>query len=227
MGTSSEALGPPRRLPVQTPSQTGSHRWTGWLARSTGGARPLPSKESSIPRVGRTCAARGRVGNSGRRCDILPLTSTQRLSKWVGSVKKWSVSAFEKWSKRAQTLTAQILLVSLIFLANICLTIFANLRYPNYGAVGLIYEGSCNEVNALNLWLHVAISILSTLMLSASNYCMQLQVSPTRTNVDEAHRVGRWVDIGLNTLRNMRYVRGWRRISWAILALTSIPINLL
>lgn len=118
-------------------------------------------------------------------------------------------------------------LVSIVLVANISLTVFANVRYPSSGAVGLIYQGTCAEVNSLNSWLHVPISILSMLMLSASNYCMQLQVSPTRASLDEAHGAGDWLDIGLHTLRNVRYARGWRRISWAILALTSLPISVL
>lgn len=121
-----------------------------------------------------------------------------------------------------------MVLVSVVFLANVGLTIYANVRYPSGGAaVGLIHEGSCDEVNHLNSWLHVLISVLSMLMLSASNFCMQLQVSPTRANVDEAHAEDGWVDVGLHTVQNMRYVRGWRLARWAILALTSIPINML
>lgn len=134
---------------------------------------------------------------------------------------------FGKYSKRSQTLGAQFVLVSAVFVANIGLAIYGNVRYPSAGAVGLIYDGPCAEVNTLNMWLHVLISVLSLLMLSASDYCMQLQVSPTRADIDRAHERGGWVDVGLHTLRNVRYVGVWRKISWAILALTSIPINVL
>lgn len=130
-------------------------------------------------------------------------------------------------SKRSQSLAAQMCLVSLVLAANVCLTGVAHVRYPSAGAVGLIHQGPCEDVNALNSWLHVLISVLSMLMLSASNYCMQLQVSPTRATLDEAHRAGQRQDIGLHTLRNLRYVRGWRRVSWAILAVTSVSISLL
>lgn len=149
------------------------------------------------------------------------------MSNWFGGAKKFLKSLFGKWSKRSHTLGAQIVLVSAVLLANICLTIYGSVRYPSSGAVGLIYEGSCDEVNTLSLWLHVLISVLSLLMLSASDYCMQLQVSPTRADVDKAHEKGDWIDVGLHTLRNVRYVGAWRRASWAILALTSIPINVL
>lgn len=157
----------------------------------------------------------------GRRSTIIS------TSNWFHVGKKRIIRHSEKFSKRARSLIAQMFLVSVVFVTNICLAIYANLRYPTSGAVGLIYEGRCSEVNALNLGLHFLISTLSMLMLSTSNYCMQLQMSPTRADVDEAHRDGNSVDIGLLTLRNMRYVRGWRRVSWAILAFTSLPINVL
>lgn len=119
-------------------------------------------------------------------------------------------------------------MVSAVFAANVCLAIYGSVRYPSAGAaVGLLFDGGCSEVNNLNMWLHVLISVLSLLMLSASDYCMQLQVSPTRADVDKAHQKGDWVDMGLHTLRNVRYVGVWRRTSWALLALTSIPINVL
>lgn len=153
--------------------------------------------------------------------------TTVQQSKCLETLERRVSPIFRKWSKRAQSLAAQMFLVTVVLLANISLTVLANVRYPSSGAVGLIYQGTCGEVNTLNSWLHVLISILSMLMLSASNYCMQLQVSPTRANLDEAHRAGDWIDIGLHTLRNLRYVRGWRRMSWAILALTSLPISLL
>lgn len=135
---------------------------------------------------------------------------------------------FSRWSKRVQTLGAQMLLVTVVLLANVGLTVYANVRYPSGGAaVGLLHEGGCDEVGALDSWLHVLISVLSMLMLSASNFCMQLQVSPTRTHVDAAHAAGRWVDVGLHTVQNMRHVRGARLARWVALALTSVPINML
>lgn len=154
------------------------------------------------------------------------ITKSQLL-EWLSAWKKRILPTLTTWSKRARSLSAQMFLITTVLLANISLTIFANVHYPSSGAVGLIYRGTCDEVNTINAWLHVLISILSMLMLSASNYCMQLQVSPTRANLDEAHHAGDWLDIGLHTLRNLRYVRGWRRVSWAILAFTSLPISLL
>lgn len=156
---------------------------------------------------------------------VLPLSDrlSDRLS--AGSIRCKTI--FRRWSKRSQTLSAQFVLVFLVLVANVSLTIYGNLRFPTSGAVGLIYEGLCSEVNSLDAWLHVLISLLSLLMLSASAYCMQLQVTPTRADVDRAHQNGDWVDVGLHTVRNLRFVGRWKRASWVALALTSIPINVL
>lgn len=185
--------------------------------------------EANTNRWIRKCTTQGRSNACGECPDVVSqrprIISTS--TRWGHARREWLIRKVGKWSKRAQCLVAQMSLVSVVFLANICLTSYANARYPTPGAVGLVHEGGCGEVNALNSWLHVLISVLSMLMLSASNYCMQLQVSPTRAQVDEAHREGKSLDIGLHTLRNMRYIGGWRRISWAILALTSLPINVL
>ncbi len=64
-------------------------------------------------------------------------------------------------------------------------------------------------------------------MLMASNYCMQLQAAPTRKNLDKAHEAEDWLDIGVPSLRNLRYIGNWRRFSWLLLALSSLPVHLM
>lgn len=121
----------------------------------------------------------------------------------------------------------QIVIIVFIFMTNLGVTIFAVTTYGSRNGVGLIYEGDCSTVKQLDQWLHLLINLLSTAMLSASNYCMQLQASPTRENVNKAHGNGKWLDIGIPSLRNLKYLSSWRRFSWAMLALTSIPIHLM
>ncbi|ROV95501.1 hypothetical protein VPNG_08901 [Cytospora leucostoma] len=64
-------------------------------------------------------------------------------------------------------------------------------------------------------------------MLSASNFCMQLQAAPTRADVDRAHRANQWVDIGVSSLRNLKYISRWRKLAWMALALSSLPVHFL
>ncbi|KAK1490984.1 hypothetical protein CTAM01_10477 [Colletotrichum tamarilloi] len=121
----------------------------------------------------------------------------------------------------------QIGIIGFILMTNLGVTIFAVKSYGSRHGVGLIYEGDCSTVKRLDQWLHLLINLLGTGMLSASNYCMQLQAAPTRENVNAAHAKDKWLDIGIPSLRNLKYLSMWRRCSWALLALTSIPIHLI
>ncbi|KAH8205228.1 hypothetical protein TruAng_000640 [Truncatella angustata] len=51
--------------------------------------------------------------------------------------------------------------------------------------------------------------------------------APTRADIDRAHKSNKWLDIGVSSLRNLRYISGWRRFTWIILALSSVPLHLL
>ncbi|KUI56184.1 hypothetical protein VP1G_03514 [Cytospora mali] len=117
--------------------------------------------------------------------------------------------------------------MSVIFVCNLFFTIFAVLRYDSQKGVGLIYEGDCTTVGDLDLWIHLVINLLSTGMLSASNFCMQLQAAPTRASVDRAHENKEWMDIGVSSFRNLKYISKSRKAAWLLLALSSLPIHFL
>lgn len=53
--------------------------------------------------------------------------------------------------------------------------------------IGIVFEGSCEKAKSLNTWLGLAINVLCSILLGASNYCMQCLISPTREEVDIAH----------------------------------------
>ncbi|KAI2780088.1 hypothetical protein F4815DRAFT_471190 [Daldinia loculata] len=142
------------------------------------------------------------------------------------------------FSRRGRAILMQILLIGIIFITNLSLTLFTITRYDSQNGVGTIYEGDCGEVKALDQWSHLLINCLGTGMLSASNYCMQLQAAPTRADIDRAHQAGshkkdrthqegQWLDIGVPSLRNLQYTNKWRRLAWYLLALTSLPIHLM
>lgn len=163
--------------------------------------------------------------------DFIPerFASPEDLGQWFPDIKEDEKS--KKWriwsSRRSRALLVQILLIFIIFISNTTLTIFAVARYDSQAGVGLLYQGDCTTVGNLNLWIHLLINLLSTGMLSASNYCMQLQAAPTRQNVQDAHRADKWMDIGVPSLRNLWLINRWRRLTWFVLALSSLPIHLL
>ena len=56
---------------------------------------------------------------------------------------------------------------------------------------------------------------------------MQVISSPTRKEVDIAHQKGRWLDVGIPSMRNLRGISWMRIVMWSILALSSIPLHLM
>ena len=93
--------------------------------------------------------------------------------------------------------------------------------------LGTLQDGNCGRIQKSSLWIHLAINVLSTILLSASNYTMQCLSSPTRNEIDKAHGHGIWLDVGVPSFRNLRKISRYRVTLWWILALSSIPLHLL
>lgn len=75
--------------------------------------------------------------------------------------------------------------------------------------------------------LHLAICILSSLLLGASNYCMQILSAPTRKEVDAAHAKRKWLSIGVASIKNLLYVDRRKTFVYILLGVSSIPLHLL
>lgn len=152
--------------------------------------------------------------------------SSPRISKGSSAdgeqVKKWK--RYQGWRMSVCLCAA---CAGLVLLINFVLTIWASLWYHTAGGLATVQEGSCQKTKRMSQWLHFAINALSTALLSASNYCMQCLSSPTREEVDNAHRKRMWLDIGVPSLRNLRQIPWVLVVLWWALALSSIPLHLL
>lgn len=95
----------------------------------------------------------------------------------------------------------------------------------NHG-IATTFTGSCKTAKRIKLWSHLGINVLGTLLLAASNSCMQCLVAPTRKEVDRAHVKRRWLDIGPHTCRNLGSIGKARLLLWMLLALSSLPLHL-
>ncbi|KAF2237908.1 hypothetical protein EV356DRAFT_362818 [Viridothelium virens] len=123
---------------------------------------------------------------------------------------------------------------SAVFLINLIVTIYAAASHAHApgrvdddsGRLTLFY-GSCSKAQHLNIVIHFIINALSTVLLSASNYCMQCLSAPTRTEVDRAHAKKAWADIGVPSIRNLRLIERRKVILWGLLSLSSLPLHLL
>lgn len=120
-----------------------------------------------------------------------------------------------------------MLVIAASLILNITVTTWASATFGLPGGIGTIHRGPCPSVRITGLWLHIGINILSTIMLGASNYSMQCLSSPTRSEVDKAHANKTWLDIGIQSIRNLTKIRRMRMVLWLILAASSIPLHLM
>ena len=138
------------------------------------------------------------------------------------------------WSNPSwrQSLIGGAIACLVVFLTNLAVTIWS-IFLPNgseYGAETgrrIMFEGSCEESRNLSIVLHLVINILGTVLLAASNYCMQCLSAPNRDEVDRAHAKNQWLDIGILSFRNLRRISRKRAVLWWLLVLSSVPLHLL
>ncbi|OCK73822.1 hypothetical protein K432DRAFT_472278 [Lepidopterella palustris CBS 459.81] len=177
------------------------------ISESTAATTPLVNptyRESSVPRKG---LSRYNPWSLGRKLD-----HWQRSNKYSG------------W--RLGVLSGSVM-ASFVLMCNVVLLLVGMLAKGGYSAgIATLHTGSATRIGRLSTMYHVLINVLSTLLLSASNYTMQVLCSPTRNDVDKAHALGRHVNIGILSAQNLRCIN-WRRVAlWWTLTLSSIPLHL-
>lgn len=118
-------------------------------------------------------------------------------------------------------------LTMLVLLLNSILTIWASLKFDLKDGIGDLIMHDCSAIDSWSIALHALINAFGTAILSASNYAMQCLTAPTRKECDIAHARGDWLDIGVPSVRNVSRIQWSRRIVWALLALSGIPLHLL
>jgi hypothetical protein len=150
------------------------------------------------------------------------------LSPWFPQVdpKHPRARTWRIWRSRQDVLLTTATLASVsVLMIEFIVTIILQTKYKPTGGVVSIYEGSCSWVKNIDIGTHLLINALSTLLLGASNLCMQLLAAPTRGEVDKAHSRKRWLDIGVPSWRNLRSISRTRRAIWVALGLSSVPLH--
>ncbi|KAL2430720.1 hypothetical protein ABEF95_013198 [Exophiala dermatitidis] len=147
----------------------------------------------------------------------------------AGYEGRWELSILRGWPRlhgwRAGALTAAVF-AAISLLINVVALIWLSTRKKRNGIVEL-YNGSCGKTESMDLWVHIAINALSTLLLGGSNYCMQCLSSPTRKDVDTAHAKGKWLDIGVPSIRNLLSIPTYKLVLWLVLGFSSVPLHLM
>lgn len=132
-------------------------------------------------------------------------------------------------SRRDKALLASILVTGCVFMLSLVTTTFVASRYGTSQNLGDLYKTNCDDMEYVNTVVHLIINVLSSVVLSARNFCAQLLIAPTRAEATRAHERGDWVDIGAPSLRNLfkGRIAIERRLLWAGIVLTSVPLHLL
>jgi hypothetical protein len=120
-----------------------------------------------------------------------------------------------------------LFLVAMILILNSAVTLWASATYVLDESIGTLYRGQCEKVSRIGEGIHVFINVIGTLLLGASNFTMQCLSSPTRTEIDRGHAKKQWLEIGVLSLRNLRFINRVRLWLWIGLALSSVPIHLM
>ena len=140
-----------------------------------------------------------------------------------GTSSRRNIFRFQGWRVGALSAAG---LAGFSFLVN--LAVVSWLRSRDKGAVLVeVFKGSCSQVQTFDIWVHLAINALSTLLLGGSNYCMQCLCAPTRKDVDREHARAMWRDIGVPSVRNFRKVLRSKAWLWWLLGLSSVPLHLM
>ena len=95
------------------------------------------------------------------------------------------------------------------------------------GMIGTLFEGNCETARRRSVWIHLFVNSMGTLLLAASNYCMQVLSAPDRAELTCAHERLKWLQIDIPTLHNFPYIAVDRTVLWVLLFLSSVPLHLL
>ncbi|KAF9697560.1 hypothetical protein EKO04_004018 [Ascochyta lentis] len=179
----------------------------------------------------------GPLDISGNALQANQMTSNPRFASraMIGQfvsgldLEKERPSMWTRWrSKHRTILIAMCAVAGLATITNLVTAVVFRYKYGAKGGYeGGLFRGDCAFASRLNLGLHIAINAISTMLLAASNLCMQLLMAPTRSMIDKAHAQQRWLDIGIPGFHNFRHVTLKKRVVWVILALSSLPLHFL
>ncbi|KAL4939673.1 hypothetical protein BDV06DRAFT_198363 [Aspergillus oleicola] len=123
--------------------------------------------------------------------------------------------------------------VATVLTLNTILTVIAaGIAYSKNGETSFsfaaLYTGKCSTAKQWTTGMHFVINVLSTAMLGASNYCLQCLASPSRAQVDDAHKKRISVRIGVPNIWDLlSRQRGKRQLLGWLLIATSLPIHMI
>jgi uncharacterized protein DUF6536 len=122
---------------------------------------------------------------------------------------------------------AVAVIVTLFINIGLLVFVIVNSNHGFDNGIRTLTKGECSKIKRYNIGAHLIINVLSTLLLSGSNYCMQCLSAPTRREIDNAHKRGIALDIGIPSLRNLAALGRWKVLMWILLGISSLPLHLM
>ncbi|KAK8131082.1 hypothetical protein PG984_007520 [Apiospora sp. TS-2023a] len=130
------------------------------------------------------------------------------------------------WRRTGLYNIALVAILGILLIVWFCIS-YSRQPYSLLFSTTLIRRGRCKDTANLNIILHLILNIISTGILSSSNFFMQIVTSPSRPEIDVAHAYLRSLDIGFQSLRNVPSLSHFKQSCWLLLLLSTIPIHLL
>jgi hypothetical protein len=87
--------------------------------------------------------------------------------------------------------------------------------------------GSLHRITTISTAYHALINVMSTILLTSTNYAMQILCASTRHEIDRVHARGQWLEVGIMSIHNLRHIDRKRALVWLLLACSSAPLHLL
>lgn len=183
------------------------------------------SNKDCVPYVFSSCLSFRHTLIHGSRFGTIEL-----FKAWFPAVDPQNLQA-QGWLRRLSNRDIMLIvhqaMSSIVFLVNLSITISAIKKHGIHRISGDMISGNCKRMKNNNLVLHIAINVLSTLLLGSSNYCAQLLAAPTRQEIDNAHNKKQWFDIGIQSFRNLWKLRPNKRATWLCLMISSGLLHLM
>ncbi|KAJ5153644.1 uncharacterized protein N7500_009083 [Penicillium coprophilum] len=130
----------------------------------------------------------------------------------------------ENWKK---TLYIGSTLTFVVLVFNVGFVLWAVKHNGLHGGQAVLFIGNCKKSKRISTVFHLVINVLGTLLLGASNYGMQCLCAPTRGDIDRAHSRGKWLDVGVQSMRNLWHIPRIKLFLWICLAFSSLPLHLI
>lgn len=138
-----------------------------------------------------------------------------------------ATSFLRKVSKRAIMIRIQLSLTASVAILNMVIWIWAAATHDvDPRGVGTLFMGDCSDTTTANRVSHLLLNALSTLFMGGASYCMQVLVAPSRADLETAHAVGDWLEIGVMSFKNLFKLRPWKVSLWLALGAISTVLHL-